>query len=178
MEEVMKVYIVRHGEVPHNALKQYNSADEDLNEVGVLQANALKEKIKDLNYDIIISSPLVRARHTASIINVHNKEVIIDERIKERDPGDLSGKSLTVTNREEYWNYNTKVQYGTSEDIKEFFKRVYDFLDELKKKDYSSVLVVAHSGVSKAFSAYFEGLGDGKVLNRGLKNCEIKEYEL
>ena len=28
----------------HNALKQYNSADEDLNEVGVLQANALKEK--------------------------------------------------------------------------------------------------------------------------------------
>ena len=59
----MKVYIVRHGEVPHNALKQYNSVDEDLNEVGILQANALKEKIKDLNYDIIISSPLVRARH-------------------------------------------------------------------------------------------------------------------
>ena len=174
----MKVYIVRHGEVPHNALKQYNSADEDLNEVGVLQANALKEKIKDLNYDIIISSPLVRARHTANIINVHNKEVIIDERIKERDPGDLSGKSLSVTNREEYWNYYTKIQYGTSENIKDFFERVYDFLDELKLKEYTSVLVVAHSGVSKVFSAYFEGLGDGMVLNRGLKNCEIKEYEL
>ena len=174
----MKVYIVRHGEVPHNVLKQYNSTDKDLNEVGVLQANALKEKIKELNYDIVISSPLIRARHTASIINVHNKEVIIDERIKERSPGDLSGKSLAVTNREEFWNYNTKIQYGTSEDIKEFFRRVYDFLDELKKKEYSSVLVVAHSGVSKAFSAYFEGLGDGLFLNRGLKNCEIKEYEL
>jgi broad specificity phosphatase PhoE len=37
---------------------------------------------------------------------------------------------------------------------------------------------VAHSGVSKAFSGYFEGIQDGKFLNRGLKNCEIKEYEL
>lgn len=26
----MKVYIVRHGEVPHNALKMYNSENEDL----------------------------------------------------------------------------------------------------------------------------------------------------
>lgn len=34
-----------------------------------------------------------------------------------------------------------------------------------------------HSGVSKTFSGYFEGIGDGKFLNRGLKNCEIKKYE-
>ena len=59
-----------------------------------------------------------------------------------------------------------------------FFKRVYSFLDELKQKDYESVLIVSHSGVSKAFSGYFEGIKDGKFLNRGLKNCEIKMYEL
>lgn len=28
----MKVYIVRHGQVPHNVLKQYNSINEDLTE--------------------------------------------------------------------------------------------------------------------------------------------------
>ena len=67
---------------------------------------------------------------------------------------------------------------GTSENIQKFFGRVYDFLDELKTKDYERVLIVAHSGVSKAFSGYFEGIKDGKFLNRGLKNCEIKEYEL
>ena len=66
----------------------------------------------------------------------------------------------------------------SSENIKEFFKRVYNFLDELKTKDYKSVLIVAHSGVSKAFNGYFNGIQDGKFLNRGLKNCEIKEYEL
>lgn len=31
----MKVYIVRHGEVPHNGLKQYNTTDEDLTELGI-----------------------------------------------------------------------------------------------------------------------------------------------
>ena len=79
---------------------------------------------------------------------------------------------------EEYWDYNSKIQYGINENIQDFFKRVYDFLDELKTKDYKSVLIVAHSGVSKAFSGYFEGINDGKFLNRGLKNCEIKEYIL
>lgn len=174
----MKVYIVRHGETIYNALNQYSDEKIDLNEKGILQAQELREKIKEINYDVIIASPLIRTQHTAKIINIAKKEIIIDERLKERNTGDLAGKPYTVTNREEYWNYNSTIQYGTSENIKDFFRRVYDFLDELKKKDYSRVLVVAHSGVSKAFSAYFEGMQDGKFLNRGLKNCKIKEYEL
>lgn len=174
----MKLYIVRHGEVPHNALKQYNNENEDLNENGIKQANELKEKIKNINYDIIISSPLLRAKHTAQIINVNNKKILINDKLKERDPGDLSGKPLTVTNRDEYWNYNTTIRYDTSENIREFFKRIYNFLEDLKKEDYESVLIVAHSGVSKAFNGYFEGIKDGMFLDRGLKNCEIKEYEI
>ncbi|MBO5182790.1 MAG: histidine phosphatase family protein [Bacilli bacterium] len=174
----MKVYIVRHGQVPHNALGQYNTIDEDLTQLGINQARELRDKIKNMNFDIIISSPLVRARHTSYIINVNNQKVVYDERIKERSCGDLSGKPLEVTNREEYWNYNTSIQYGSSENIKSFFERVYNFLDELKTKNYGSVLIVAHSGVSKAFSGYFDGIQDGEFLNRGLMNCEIKEYKL
>ena len=174
----MKVYIVRHGEVPHNALKQYNNQNEDLTKKGIKQAEELREKIKTINYDIVICSPLVRAKHTAKIINIKEKEMIIDNRLEERNPGSLSGQSLDVTNREECWNYNTTIKYGTSEDIKLFFDRVYNFLDELKTKNYESVLIVAHSGVSKAFYGYFEGIENGLFLNKGLKNCEIKEYQL
>lgn len=173
----MKVYIVRHGQTHHNTLDQYNTADDDLTELGIKQAIELKNKIKNIDFDIIISSPLIRAKHTANIINSNNKEIIIEEKIKERSCGDLAGKPVEVTNRDEYWNYNTTIKYGTSEDVKLFFKRVFEFLDELKTKNYNSVLIVAHSGVSKAFSAYFEGIQDGKFLNRGLKNCEIKEYQ-
>ena len=174
----MKVYIVRHGEVNHNVLGLYNNENEDLNSTGIEQAQLLRDEIKNLDYDVIISSPLKRALHTANIVNTNNKKIIIDNRLEERNPGSLSGQPIEVTNREEYWNYYTEIQYGTSENIQEFFKRVYNFLDELKQKDYESVLIVAHSGVSKAFSGYFEGIGDGKFLNRGLKNCEIKEYIL
>lgn len=173
----MRIYIVRHGQVPHNALHKYNTTDEDLTEYGISQAVELSKKIKNKHFDIIISSPLIRAKHTAEII-ANNREIFYDDRIKERSCGSLSGQPLEVTNREEYWNYYTSIQYGTSENIQEFFKRVYNFLDELKTKDYKSVLIVAHSGVSKAFNGYFNGIQDGKFLNRGLKNCEIKEYEL
>ena len=128
----------------------------------------------NIDYDIVLTSPLIRAKHTAEIINVKNKDIIIDNRLEERNPGDLNGKPISFTNREEYWDFNSKIQYGTSENIKDFFNRVYD----LKKKDYENVLIVAHSGVSKAFSAYFQGINDGKFLEHGLKNCEIKEYEL
>lgn len=174
----MKIYIVRHGQVPQNVLKKYSNEDEDLTEVGVEQALELKNKINNIEYDVIISSPLIRAKHTAEIINVKNKDIIIDKRLEERNPGNLHGKPISFTNREEYWDFNSKIQYGTSENMKDFFYRIFDFLDDLKHKNYNSVLIVAHSGVSKAFSAYFQGIRDGKFLEHGLKNCEIKEYEL
>ena len=138
----------------------------------------MREEIKDIKFDIVISSPLLRTIHTENILTYYDDSIITDERLKERDCGDLDGKPNEYTNREEYLNYYTKIQYGTSENIKRFFERVYAFLDELKTKKYEQVLIVAHSGVSKAFSGYFEGIKDGKFLNRGLKNCEIKMYEM
>lgn len=174
----MKVYIARHGQTTANQLSYHGFKNDDLTELGIKQAKELKEKIRNIDYDIVICSPLIRAIHTCKIINIKEKETIIDNRLEERNAGNLSGKSRKKENREEYWNYYTTIQYGTSENIQEFFKRVYNFLDELKTKEYQNILIVAHSGVSKAFSGYFEGIKDGKFLNRGLKNCELKMYEM
>lgn len=174
----MKVYIVRHGQTVANSLKIHNTEKEELTELGIKQAGELRDKIKDIDFDIIISSPLRRAVHTADIININNKKIIYDDRLKERGHGNLTGNSDALKNRHEYWNYNTTIQYGTSEKIKDFFNRVFCFLDELKTKEYNCVLIVAHAGVSRAFSAYFEGIKDGMFADRALKNCEIKEYEI
>ncbi|MDE5630416.1 MAG: histidine phosphatase family protein [Bacilli bacterium] len=173
----MKVYIVRHGEVSSNAKGIYNLVDDKLNEKGIEQANILREKVREINYDVIISSPLIRAEETSKIINVHDKEILYDDRLSERDAGSFKGRSLDLTDRYEYWNYNTEVQQGDEELIKNFFKRVWEFLDELKRKDYESVIISCHSGVSKAIRGYFEGIGDGDFLNKGLANCELKLYE-
>ena len=175
----MKVYLVRHGECNSNVKKIYNYKNEDINNNGIKQAENLKKQIEKIDYDIIISSPLLRAYHTAQIINIKNKDIILDDRLEERKHGNLEGKSINETNREEYWNYYTTYKYGTEESIKDLFERVNNFLDELSRKNYKNVLIVAHSGVSKAFYVYFNGIPkDGKLLNLGLKNTEIKEYEL
>lgn len=174
----MKIYLVRHGEVSSNAENKYNRNEDDLTDKGIEQAYKLAYLIKDLDYDVIISSPLVRCIHTTNIININNKEVIIEQNLQERDAGSLKGTPLINTNREEYWNYNTTLVQGDYENIKDFFKRIEYFLNDLKEKDYKSVLIVAHSGVSKAVYAYFNGIGDGYFLNKGLANCEIKEYDL
>lgn len=175
----MKVYLVRHGQTDTNISNLYNFRGEDINQNGIQQAEKLKEKIKEMEFDIIYCSPLLRARHTADIINSKNKEIIIDNRLEERKHGNLEGKSIQCTNREIYWSYPTNTRYGTEETIQSLFQRVNDFLNELKTKDYSKVLVVAHKGVSRAFHAYFDGIPeDGKLLRLGLENAEIKEYEL
>ena len=175
----MKIYLVRHGQCDSNVKKIYNYTTEDLNQTGIEQAKELRKKIKELNYDIVISSPLLRAEHTARIINVKNKEIKIDIRLRERETGTLEGQPLEVTDREDFWNYFTDKLYGTEESIPHLFERVKEFLDELKTLEYESVLIVAHSGVSKAFYAYFNGIPeDGKFLNLGLKNTEVKEYDL
>ena len=175
----MKLYLVRHWQCESNVIGRYNFIDEDINEVGIKQAEDLREKIKNIDYDIVISSPLVRAIHTAEIINVKEKEILTDERLVERKHGSLEGKSVDITNREDYWDYYTNTKYGTEERIPDLCNRIKEFLDELKTKDYKSVLIVAHSGVSKAFYVYFNGIpADGKLLNLGLKNTEVKEYEL
>lgn len=175
----MKVYLIRHGQVNHNLYGIYCNQDEDLNETGIQQAFKLREKIKDIHYDIIYSSPLTRAKHTAEIVNSANKQILTDNRLTERNPGNLSGQPLKVTNREEYWNYYSKIHYGTFERIVPFFNKVFDFIDSLKSTNYNSVLIAGHSGVSKAFYAYFNGIPkDGKLLDKGLKNCEIVEYHL
>ena len=175
----MKVYLIRHGQVNHNLYGIYCNQDEDLNENGIQQAFTLREKIKDIHYDIIYSSPLTRAKHTAEIVNSANKQILTDDRLTERNPGNLLGQPLKVTNREEYWNYYSKIHYGTSKRIVPFFNKVFDFIDSLKSTNYNSVLIAGYSGVSKAFYAYFNGIPkDGKLLNKGLKNCEIVEYHL
>lgn len=174
----MKIYFVRHGQIPSNDLKQYPHTYESLTDTGKKQAADLRQKIANKSFDVIICSPLARTRQTAEIVNINNIRIIFDDRIKERDYGDLAGKPLEYINRGEWWDYNSSKQFETSENIKPFFNRIFDFLDDLKQKDYDDVLVVAHAGVAKAFSGYFEGMGDGKFIDRKFNNCELKEYEL
>ena len=57
--------------------------------------------------------------------------------------------------------------------------RVNSFFNDLKNKDYDNVLIVSHNGIARAFYAYFNGVPeDGMFWNLGMKNTDIREYEL
>ena len=65
----MKLYIVRHGETVWNRHhKVQGVADIPLAENGILLAEKTGEALKNVSFDLCITSPLVRARKTAELI--------------------------------------------------------------------------------------------------------------
>ena len=65
----MILYVTRHGETDYNVQKRYTgSTDIPLNAKGIYQAEELANKLSDIKFDIIVSSPLLRAKQTAEII--------------------------------------------------------------------------------------------------------------
>lgn len=178
----MELYVTRHGQTNGNVERIMDGCKRDipLNEKGITQAETARELLKNTKFDFIICSPLIRTKQTMEIINVHNSPVIYDQRVIERDCGEFTGKSFDSLDRDLYWNYLDTTKYQEVEDIKDFFKRIYDYLDYIKEeyKD-KTVLIVSHGGVSKAINCYFNGIpSDGNLQNLELKNCEVAKYIL
>lgn len=139
----MKIIFVRHGQTNLNNPKRMQGiSDLELNDNGIEQANDIRKVIENKNIDIIIVSPLKRAIQTAEIINVNmQKEVIIDERIMETNFGNLEGKVYS----EDYWNLDFDYKSINGENISDFQKRIYDFIEDIKNKyKEKNVLIVAH----------------------------------
>lgn len=183
----MKLYVIRHGLTKCNVEHKYNCRfDEDINEIGVQQAEEARDKIKNLKIDLIICSPMKRTRHTMEIININKIPVIFDDRLMERDGGKLTLTTIDVENSNdyyytEYYNYYSKKQMDGLETLPDLFKRVHAFLDEIKEKyKNQNILLVTHGAVAKAIQFYFEEIpADGMLLKVSKqKNCEIKEYEI
>ena len=74
----MKIYAIRHGHTNMNKQHLYNGhIDEDINEEGIKDAEKAREKMKDMKFDIIYCSPLMRTVQTANAINeYHNLKIV------------------------------------------------------------------------------------------------------
>jgi broad specificity phosphatase PhoE len=180
-EPFMKLIIVRHGQTDWNLQeKTQGRTDNPLNATGLAQAEELAEKLKDKKIDFIISSPLVRAKTTADIINkYHNAPIEVDNDCKERDFGDFEG---TYCGGDQAWRYYHKnVPTPNGETTQEFTARVFKFLDKVKAEyngKYDTVLIACHGTEMRSMKWYFEGLPkDDNQLFRP-KNCEILEYDV
>ena len=171
------IYIVRHGQTNWNLEKRNQGRKNiELNETGINQAKEISDKLKNINFDIVFSSPLKRAYKTAQII--YDKEIITDERLIERSNGDLEGKlNEDFVGLVDFADYNED-KYNI-ELLSDFRKRINSFLDEvLNKYKNKNILIVTHAGVSIYMKCYFDGEpANGDYINLKLKNCEVLKYD-
>ena len=176
----MEILLTRHGQTDWNVLKKVQGkADIELNKKGIEQAEATRDTLKNEKIDLILCSPLKRAKQTADIINQErNIPIIIDERVSERDFGEFEGMPNTDFDFNAFWSYKQNLKYDKAENIKDFFGRVYDFLESIKN-EYAGkrILIVAHGGISIPVKCYFEGIPNTEtLLPLCLGNCEVAKY--
>ena len=177
----MNLDVVRHGETIWNVEKKVQGiSDIPLTDKGRLEAQDLRELISTLNIDVVISSPLERARETAKILIDSKLPINTDDRIKERDWGMNEGAIIDTVDTWDCWDVilNTKVQ--NIECIQDFMYRVSNFIEDIKirYKD-KNVLIVTHSAVSRVIH-YLLGTipEDGNLSRINIPNLRIIEYKI
>lgn len=171
------IYIVRHGQTDWNVVGRFQGRkDISLNETGIKQAEELKDKLNNIKFDKVISSPLKRALETAKIITNDSNNIILDERIIERCNGELEGKLKTEVDQNIDFN-DPEVKYGI-ESITDFRNRIFDFCKELENNyKNQNILVVTHAGVGIYMRCYFEGEPEENNFKQyKLKNGEVIIY--
>lgn len=178
----MKIWITRHGQTRYNKLKLMQGlTDEPLNETGIAQAKATRQRIGDVKFDAVYASPLDRAIVTGSIIGgVPREEVIVDPRIIEADFGKYelhkyTGLGLRMSL---FWALPEVFPAPpTVETIASLVERSQSFLRELEQKDYENVLVACHGGIMRALSGYMMDRKNGICWRPKPHNCEIRVFE-
>jgi len=151
-------YFIRHGETDWNRENIImGSIDMPLNTVGIQQAQETSDLLMEENFDIIISSPRIRAQQTAEIISQKTrKPVIFDQGLVERNWGEAEG---TVADPTKSLFDDVHTPQG-AEPFSAFQKRVVETVSSIlliKERP----LVVSHGGVFKAlvYSLGYRALG-------------------
>ena len=173
----MRIFFVRHGQTQANIDKKEYTLDDSihsLTERGEKQAIHTGKYLNKIgNFDLIISSPRLRCIQTATLISKeigYKNDIIINKLIMEK-----VSKIASEKNRNEILSKNKKYSKIYKEFIKtndpfelinlkekhdnQFFKIMYDndinseilnlkkFLNQLKKLNKKSILVVTHGGI-------------------------------
>lgn len=180
----MTITVLRHGETDYNNQGKFHGiTDIELNESGTSQAQDAKVKLTS-KFDVIICSPLNRARQTADIVNEElGLEIIENDLLKERNFGNLEGLTweefvANFPNEASKNNPDFQENLENGETIHEVENRIQQFIDWLKTTDYNNVLIVTHAGIIRIFERLLNNKTKGESRNNDPENLELREYIL
>ncbi|MFF5207027.1 bifunctional RNase H/acid phosphatase [Streptosporangium sp. NPDC000396] len=146
--------LLRHGETPLSVERRFSGlGDPELTPNGIAQANAAADKLSRKPYDIqvVVSSPLKRARVTAEIVAARlGLEVIVEEGLKETNFGDWEGHTFTEIQRRwpdelAAWLADPSAAPPSGESFEEAARRVQATGDRLVERyEGKTILAISH----------------------------------
>lgn len=181
----MKIYFIRHGETIWNKEKKIQGqSDIPLNEYGKELAHITSEAMKDIPFDIVYSSPLVRAKETSEIL-IKNRNLEIKENplLVEMSFGEGEGESLPeiyahpemklhkfIHNPGEY------IPPAGGETFEELYERCKTFIEEIiipAEKKYNCMLLVGHGALIRGMIHYINNRPTQDFWIVTHKNCSV-----
>lgn len=174
----MIICLVRHGQTNWNTRSLLQGVtDNELNETGKEQARKVGHFLKETNpnWDVFVSSPLIRAIQTGEIIREilgYDKEIIIDENLIERNFGELEGEIL---NEKTYDLLDLEITKGL-ESIKDLQARSLNAILNLEKK-YPDKKVIAFTH-AQFIKSLITQLDSSYSFRTPLKNSSMHFFKI
>jgi len=183
----MILHVTRHGETDYNAAERYaGSTDVPLNQIGLAQAAELARRLEGMEFDAVISSPMLRARQTADVVCAAlGMKYGIYEEFAERNVGVYEGLTRGEV-KERYpdlWNRRCTSLPDDAPDGGETLRQVCARIDggmERLLREYrgGEILLICHGFAARAVHRYCRGLSFEEMAGFFLGNCEVVKYIL
>ena len=181
----MKIYFIRHGETTWNKEKKIQGqSDIPLNEYGKELAHITAETIKDIPFDIVYSSPLIRAKETAEIlVKDRNLEIHENPLLVEMSFGEGEGENLPeIHTHPEMKLHNFIHNPGKytppagGETFEELYERCKTFIENYilpVENKYDSMLIVGHGALIRGMIHYINNRPSKDFWIVTHKNCSV-----
>ncbi|MCI5052283.1 MAG: histidine phosphatase family protein [Simkaniaceae bacterium] len=145
-----KVYVCRHGETEWSLSGQHTSfSDIPLTENGENQAKALRKVLEKYKPKYVLSSPLIRAKHTAELAGMKDFEMTKD--LVEWQYGDCEGKTTKeIQKSHPNWEIFDDGPMG-GESVQEVGARADRLIQHIRSLD-GDVAIFSHGHFSRVFS--------------------------
>ena len=167
MENIVNIYLIRHGMTHGNTERRYigSRTDEPLCEQGIKELMISADKIRseiacDVDEVTLFCSPMKRCIKTAEILFPGTEQRIIPE-LREMDFGDFEGKNYTELNGvPEYQKWieaGGMTGFPGGEDRGTFFGRMITALSIIMQNISDNNIIVCHGGSIMAIMSYLTG---------------------